>query len=322
MPIRSDKSRTATAPARAGQTLCAACALLPALASPAYAQVPGGSLDPTTIPKFVAALRIPGVMPPSGIVTSSDPHHPLIPAYDIEVVQFRQQVLPATDAAGAPTALPQTTLWTYAALGHPETRTYPAYTIENLRNLPTRVRWINHLADESGHFLPHLFAVDPALHWANPGQLECTEGGRHTDCKPLTPPAISYAGPVPMVTHVHGAHVLPESDGFPTAWFLPDANDIPAGYATRGSLFSQISGVPLQSGAAVFQYPNDQSPATLWYHDHTLGMTRANVYAGPVGFYLIREPRDATLSCPGQHQSSAWIPTVRWRVPSCARSHS
>jgi bilirubin oxidase len=42
-------------------------------------------------------------------------------------------------------------------------------------------------------------------------------------------------------------------------------------------------------GAAVFQYPNRQRATTLWYHDHTLGLTRANVYAGPVGFYLLRE---------------------------------
>jgi FtsP/CotA-like multicopper oxidase with cupredoxin domain len=41
-------------------------------------------------------------------------------------------------------------------------------------------------------------------------------------------------------------------------------------------------------GSAVFQYENDQDAATLWYHDHTLGMTRLNVYAGPAGFYLIR----------------------------------
>ncbi len=26
----------------------------------------------------------------------------------------------------------------------------------------------------------------------------------------------------------------------------------------------------------------------MWYHDHTLGMTRSNVYAGPAGFYLLR----------------------------------
>ena len=26
----------------------------------------------------------------------------------------------------------------------------------------------------------------------------------------------------------------------------------------------------------------------MWYHDHTLGMTRLNVYAGPAGFYIVR----------------------------------
>ena len=38
----------------------------------------------------------------------------------------------------------------------------------------------------------------------------------------------------------------------------------------------------------MFQYNNDQAAATLWYHDHTLGMTRLNVYAGPAGFYILR----------------------------------
>jgi bilirubin oxidase len=47
-------------------------------------------------------------------------------------------------------------------------------------------------------------------------------------------------------------------------------------------------------GSAVFQYDNDQRAATMWYHDHTLGMTRVNVYAGPAGFYLLRGgPDDA-----------------------------
>ncbi|HSK11309.1 MAG TPA: multicopper oxidase domain-containing protein, partial [Vicinamibacterales bacterium] len=39
---------------------------------------------------------------------------------------------------------------------------------------------------------------------------------------------------------------------------------------------------------ATFQYPNEQRATTLWFHDHTLGMTRQNVYAGPAGFYLLR----------------------------------
>ena len=43
-----------------------------------------------------------------------------------------------------------------------------------------------------------------------------------------------------------------------------------------------------EPGTATFQYENDQRAGTLWYHDHTLGMTRLNVYAGPAGFYLLR----------------------------------
>src|SRR4029450_5545987 len=41
-------------------------------------------------------------------------------------------------------------------------------------------------------------------------------------------------------------------------------------------------------GFAVFHYPNLNRASTIWYHDHALGMTRLNVYAGPAGFYIIR----------------------------------
>ncbi len=41
---------------------------------------------------------------------------------------------------------------------------------------------------------------------------------------------------------------------------------------------------------AEFVYRNDQPSTTIWYHDHSLGMTRNNVYAGPAGFWLLREP--------------------------------
>ncbi|HEY5973483.1 MAG TPA: multicopper oxidase domain-containing protein, partial [Geobacteraceae bacterium] len=107
-----------------------------------------------------------------------------------------------------------------------------------------------------------------------------------TDCRGSSP--AYYTGPVPIVTHLHGAHVNPESDGFPEAWYLPNANNIPNGYATKGSNFAQIKGAKAQPGAAVFQYRNDQRATTLWYHDHTLGMTRTNVYSGLAGFYLLR----------------------------------
>ena len=49
-----------------------------------------------------------------------------------------------------------------------------------------------------------------------------------------------YTGPVPIVTHVHGAHTTEDSDGYPEAWYLPAANDIPAGYASGGSFYEQF----------------------------------------------------------------------------------
>ncbi len=117
-----------------------------------------------------------------------------------------------------------------------------------------------------------------------------------------------YTGPVPMITHVHGAHTYQESDGYPEAWYLPAANNIPAGYATTGTKYddfvtSAVSaangdnlGALWTPGSAVFEYPNDQRATTLWYHDHALGMTRLNVYAGPAGFYLLRGgPDDMVL---------------------------
>jgi bilirubin oxidase len=110
---------------------------------------------------------------------------------------------------------------------------------------------------------------------------------------------------VPIVTHVHGAHANEESDGFPEAWFLPDARNIPSGYATTGSYYDVYKSISTQGklwakGSSVFEYTNDQAATTLWYHDHALGMTRLNVYAGTAGFYILRGgDRDVVLTTAG-----------------------
>jgi hypothetical protein len=99
-----------------------------------------------------------------------------------------------------------------------------------------------------------------------------------------------------MVTHVHGAMaVSDDSDGYAEAWFLPAASNIPRGFATEGTWYEFFKrkarrryGVTWAPGSATFQYPNPDRASTKWYHDHTLGMTRLNVYAGAAGFYLIR----------------------------------
>ena len=71
-----------------------------------------------------------------------------------------------------------------------------------------------------------------------------------------------------MVTHLHGAVAVgDESDGYPEAWYLPDATNIPAGYAETGSWYDFFAGkaasrfgVTWGPGFATFQYPNPTAP--------------------------------------------------------------
>jgi bilirubin oxidase len=244
-----------------------------ALADP----VPGGTLSPGSIPKYVTPLFVLPAMPRGPAIAAG------IDCYEIAARQFRQQILPP--------GLPATTVFGYGAGADSSTFHYPSYTIEAAVNRPVRVTWANQLVTRSGDFRPHLFAVDPTLHWANPpGGIS----GRDSRPEFTTTPG-PYRGPVPFVTHLHGAHVTEESDGYPEAWYLPVAGNIPAGFARVGSFYDRFRdeararhGVVWPRGAAVFQYRNDQRATSLWFHSHELGLTRLNIYAGLSGFYLLR----------------------------------
>ena len=83
---------------------------------------------------------------------------------------------------------------------------------------------------------------------------------------------------VRTVVHVHGAKVPPESDGYPESWFVP---------GKRLACF----------------YPNGQDAATLWYHDHAMGIERLNIYAGLFGLFLVRDATEDGLGLPsGPHE--------------------
>jgi FtsP/CotA-like multicopper oxidase with cupredoxin domain len=260
---------------------------LPGGTRQALAAIPGGTLEPADVTKYVTPLLIPPVMPRAGTLTM--PGGKPADYYEISMRQFSEQILPA--------GMPATTVWGYGAARSASTRGLllhhaPSLTIESKWNRPVRVKWINELVDANGHYLPHLLPVDQTLHWANP-----PGGTAGRDMRPMfgsTPGP--YTGPVPIVTHLHGAAgVGDESDGYAEAWFLPAANNIPGGYATEGTwrtFFKNKAkakfGVDWGNGFSIFQYPNNQRESTLWYHDHALGMTRLNVYAGPAGFFMVR----------------------------------
>jgi FtsP/CotA-like multicopper oxidase with cupredoxin domain len=251
--------------------------------------ISGGTLDPVTgLPKFTTPLLIPPVMPKAA--TLFRPRFGNIDYYQISMKQFQQQILPSD--------LPMTTVWGYGAVRAASTKgllihNAPSLTIEATAGRPARIMWINDLRDTTGNYLPHLLPVDQTLHWANPPGGASGRDSRPTFAETPGP----YTGPVPIVTHVHGAvGVGDESDGYAEAWYLPNAGNIPAGYAQNGTWWEFFrkkallkDGILLWGpGFATFQYPNDNRASTIWYHDHALGMTRTNVYAGPAGFYIVR----------------------------------
>jgi spore coat protein A, manganese oxidase len=84
--------------------------------------------------------------------------------------------------------------------------------------------------------------------------------------------------------HLHGGFVHWTSDGGPISWFDPNGN--------HGSSFLNGTGVP---GEAVYDYPNRQSSRLLWYHDHALGYTRLNAYAGLATGYVILDQAETDL---------------------------
>ncbi|GJP48650.1 hypothetical protein CLOM_g7937 [Closterium sp. NIES-68] len=97
-------------------------------------------------------------------------------------------------------------------------------------------------------------------------------------------------GGVPIVTHRHGGEQLSCSDGHPEAWFT-----------RRGEVGRAFS-------SRRYSYPNHQLPTTLWYHDHTIAMTRLNVAAGLAGFFILTDPK-------GVERTLGWLPSGEFSVP-------
>ena len=87
--------------------------------------------------------------------------------------------------------------------------------------------------------------------------------------------AMPPAPAVRTVPHLHGSRSRPESDGLPEKWFTP-------------------------GHSALYHYPNSQPATTLWYHDHAVGITRLNVYAGLSGFFLLRDDEERSMHLPAE----------------------
>jgi spore coat protein A, manganese oxidase len=224
--------------------------------------IPGVSpLDPATIPKWVNQLTKPPVHVPVAQPGNT-------PLYDVSARAIRLQLLPP--------GFPSTKVFAYGGRVNfneagqtPDIRTaftMPGPTFEAVRGKHIRVHFRNELEGR------HIFPVDPTLMVANPNNAPMPE----PPFNPFPPGYDTAQSPIPIVTHLHGGVTPSDSDGFVESWFTKDERK-------KGPTFT----------SSTFEYYNAQLATTLWYHDHTLGMTRLNVAAGLEGTYLIRDPNDS-----------------------------
>lgn len=151
--------------------------------------------------------------------------------------------------------LPDTTFWGYADVTHGEAPNfrYLGGTIVAHKNRPVRISFMNQLPNK--HPLP----IDHSLMGAEVDQ------------------PVNRAAP-----HLHGGFVSWVSDGGPKTWFTPNGG--PTGV-------SRLKWLPDKNGRLTDDvwYPNQQTSRLMWYHDHALGITRLNAYAGLAAAYIVRD---------------------------------
>jgi len=279
-------------------------ALLVAALPVSAVQSPQVPLAGKAIPQFVQPLPLLSVQ--GGHINTVIGNGPLT----VRMCEFKANMLPANAVA----AYAGTWVWGYlvdptatstcadliALYGDANgvLDSYIGPVIVNDRGTSTDITWVNDLGSTANtNVLAYKYSTDQTLHWADPLNNEANMWNHMA-----MPPAVgsegaaNYDGPIPAVVHLHGGEVPPQLDGGPDAWYTSDG-------AYQGHAYYSFAGAA--PNAAIYKYPNTQEAGPIWFHDHTLGATRLNVYAGLAGAYFIEDPgiisaaRQTTRGTPG-----------------------
>ncbi len=247
--------------------------VLPGGASRARAQGAQTPLAGGAIPQWVDPLPLLSVAggPMETIIAGAS-------EITLTMREFQANVMPSTfvPAAGTYTG---TWVWGYRAGVTPTNPagTYIGPVIVATRNQPTQIRFVNNLTANN---IAWRDWTDQTLHWADPLHNEANMCA-HMGGMPMDYCALHYDGPIPAVPHLHGGEVPPVLDGGPDAWFTSDGAHHGHSYYTKAGA---------AANEAIYRYPNTMEAAPTWFHDHLLGATRLNVYAGIAGAYPIIDP--------------------------------
>jgi FtsP/CotA-like multicopper oxidase with cupredoxin domain len=243
-----------------------------------------------------------------GLLEALGPGQNTLP-FNVDAEEFRSQILPSVAVwpAAPPACGPDTASSTFGYIGNATSQLPKA--IDPVTGIHTTYLGPVIIAQTGvasnpiyGNNLPvngvvqNNLPIDQTLDWANPigdtGPDGCDPGNTGFWTNP-TCGFIPYAGPMPIATHLHGGEVAPAFDGGPDAWFTP-------GNATVGA------GWP----GAQYNYPNNQQEGTIWFHDHALGITRLNVYAGLAGLQPIIDPANLPVTALPQLTDGYDIPLI------------
>ncbi|MER6814442.1 multicopper oxidase domain-containing protein [Spirillospora sp. NPDC000708] len=164
-----------------------------------------------------------------------------------------------------------------SAPGEPLGMGYLGPTIRATRNRPAVVKYRNELP--AG---PHMFqSVLDRIRERDPRVAPPSHHGM-----PSLPPDVD----VWNVVHQHGGFTPPQSDGAPAQWFSPKG--------VRGPSYTTLDPANAAPNEAIYAYTNRERSAMLWYHDHAMGITSLNVYAGLAGLWLVDDPAEERLGLP------------------------
>ncbi|HEX9860026.1 MAG TPA: hypothetical protein VGB23_02410, partial [Nitrospirota bacterium] len=217
--------------------------------------------------------------------------------YEIELRQYTEKMH---------SDLPPTTLRGYVQVNNgtdafgqntvaPSPVHYLGPTIVSRKDRPVRVKFTNKLSTGAAGnlFLP----VDTTVMGAGIGPLEGAE--MYTQNR--------------ATLHLHGGHTPWISDGTPHQWVTP------AGETTsypKGLSMQNVPDMPDPGdGSMTFFYTNQQSARLLFYHDHAMGITRLNVYAGEAAGYLITDAAEDGLIDSGLIPGAGMPAEYRYGIP-------
>lgn len=205
-------------------------------------------------------------------------------SFDVQMGEFQQKILPNSLYAELSAHFTAGTyLWGYKV--GDKAFSYPGYTVEAQKGTPTTIKYSNQIPQPSASQLQAFLTIDQTIHWSDPeGQMGSTK---------------AYQGAIPTSVHLHGAEVPSSFDGGPEQWFTSDG--------LHGKAY--VTSASTSPNAAIYSYPNAQPAATLWFHDHALGMTRVNVFSGLAAFYLLRDQHDT-----GQSDNPLGLPAGQQEV--------